>query len=431
MWWERRHKPDPVCAPGEADPDLDVPHTRRVAEPFVTLLMLAVGIAITIAIRAQVFGFRSGDLFDCLMGWCDKIERMGLAGAIGTGDINYNAPYLYVLWLATKLPFKRALFLKVVSICFDYVCAGAVATIVYRLQRSRLRAAVAAFAVLVTPTVVFNSAVWGQCDVIHTTLLVVALAMAIEGRLKVSVALFGLAFAVKLQAIFLFPLLAVWLIRRELRWPTLLLVPAVFLACLLPAWAAGSSLPGLLGMYPMQTGQANELTVNAPSIFALLPDERQWLSGFGIWFTVATVFMVSLACVYARVPTTPVLMIQQATVFACLIPFLLPHMHDRYVFLGDVLSVLYAFLVPRRFWIALLVVGASFSSYFSYLFSKQPVPLSIAAVMLGTASIFLTFDLLRALYPSAFEAPAPEGADMAGQNNGVTESRRTFRAHRL
>jgi hypothetical protein len=66
-----------------------------------------------------------------------------------------------------------------------------------------------------------------------------------------------------------------------------------------------------------------------------------------------------------------------------------------------------AFLVPRRFWIALLAVGACFTSHFSYLFGKVPVPLPVAAVMLGTASICLTFDLLRALYPASFGALEP------------------------
>jgi uncharacterized membrane protein YhdT len=156
-------------------------------------------------------------------------------------------------------------------------------------------------------------------------------------------------------------------------------------------------------IYPRQIQQASGgLTENAPTIFAFLPDESRWFSGFGLWFAVAAIFMVALACMYTRVPITPILTVQQATVFACLVPFLLPHMHDRYVFFGDVLSVIYAFLVPRRFWIALCVVGASFASYFAYLFGKMPIPLPIAAIMLGTASIFLTFDLLRALYPTAF-----------------------------
>jgi Gpi18-like mannosyltransferase len=283
----------------------------------------------------------------------------------------------------------------------------AVAVLVHRICRSWLRSAIAAFALLVTPTVVFNGALWGQCDMIHTSLLVLALVASLDGRQRVCAALFGLAFAMKLQAVFLFPLLAVWVVRRQMRWSTLLLVPTVFLICLLPAWGAGSHFADLLMIYPNQTQQATGLTVNAPNLFAMLPDEDRWLGGFGLWFAIAAIFMVALACMYTRVLVTPVLAIQQATTFACLVPFLLPHMHDRYVFLGDVFSVLYAFLAPRRFWIALFVVGSSFTSYFSYLFGKSPVPLPLAAVMLGTASGFLTFDLLRALYPTAFPNPSP------------------------
>ena len=282
----------------------------------------------------------------------------------------------------------------------------------------------ASFVLLVTPTVVFNGALWGQCDMVFAAPLVVALAAAFNKRYYLTTALFGLAIAIKLQAIFLFPMLGVWFLRKELPWRSLLLIPVVFFICLVPAWVAGCSLIDLLisllpppltvhGLWhktPSPTSESGSWSkttrLNSPSIFNLLADDERWLGAFGLWFAIAAVFMGMVACLYSKKRPTVSLTTQQAVMFSCLTPFLLPHMHERYIFLGDVISVLYAFLRPRHFWLTLLVVGASFVSYFPFLFEKVPVPLSAASVMLGGASIFLFFDLLRTMYPGAFAEPS-------------------------
>jgi len=386
-----------------------VPLIRRdVRQYLLSTLLIAVGFAVTVGIRVQLFSYHSGDMNDCLLRWCDSIKETGLVQALKSGSIDYNVPYIYFLWLVTELPFDRVWVIKSLSILCDYGCALAAGLIVWRIHRSALRAAAAAFALLIAPTVVFNGAFWGQSDMVYTAPLIAAIAAALGKRHATAAVFFGLAIAVKLQAVFLLPLIGVWVLRKEFPWRPLLLMPLVFLLCLVPAWIAGCSLVDLLAIYPRQTNHATELTSNAPSIFVFLPNNAEWFGTFGLWFAVAAIFLVSLACICTRIRTTASLTIRQAATFACLAPFLLPRMHERYVFLGDVLCVLYAFIRPKHFWVALLVIGASFASYFKFLFGSLPVPLSIASLMLGTACVFLVFDLLRSMYPSAF------GVDVSG-----------------
>ena len=56
-----------------------------------------------------------------------------------------------------------------------------------------------------------------------------------------------------------------------------------------------------------------------------------------------------------------------ALLFAIGIPFLLPHMHDRYFFGADMLSLVLGFVSPMYFAVALLVEFASFLGYHAYL----------------------------------------------------------------
>ena len=65
-------------------------------------------------------------------------------------------------------------------------------------------------------------------------------------------ALFGLAFAFKLQAVFLLPVLVVVIIVNRHRLRALLAVPAAFFAALLPALIAGRGLLSQLAIYPAQ-----------------------------------------------------------------------------------------------------------------------------------------------------------------------------------
>jgi Gpi18-like mannosyltransferase len=254
---------------------------------------------------------------------------------------------------------------------------------------------------------------WGQCDMLYVVPLVAALVARAYRRRYLTAALFGLAISVKLQAVFLFPLLGVWVLRKEIPLRALALAPLTFVLTLVPAWLAGASFTELITIYPRQVDHSGGLSFGAPNLFAWLPDDGRWLAGFALWFAAAVTFMVMLACLYSRERSSPTLMIKQALLFSCLTPFLLPHMHERYIFLGDVLSVLYVFVLPRHFWIALLVIGASFVSYFSFLFGKMPISLSLAACMLCAACVFLLFDLLRSLYPAAFAKSAPQTSGQA------------------
>jgi Gpi18-like mannosyltransferase len=375
---------------------------RQVRKHGRAILLATVGLVITIAIRVQLFDFHSSDLDRFGLVWFKNLQKLGLGEALKSGNVDYNPTYIYLLWLLTKLPFSHLVLIKLSSVVCDYACAASLAFIVYHVHRSKLRASIAGFALLCTPTVVFNSSLWGQCDMVFALPLMLALAAALRKNYYLTSALFGVALAVKLQAIFLFPLLGIWVLRKEFPWRPLLLIPMIFFASLVPAWIAGCSLADLLMIYPNQTVNYTSLNMNAPSIFNLLPDNGTWFGPFGLWFASAVTFMAAIACLYAQKSTTAILTIQMAMMFSCLIPFLLPRMHERYMFLGDVIGVLYAFLRPKHFWVSLLVIGASFASYFPFLFNSTPVPPAIASLMLGLASIFLVFDLIRSLYPMAF-----------------------------
>ena len=100
-----------------------------------------------------------------------------------------------------------------------------------------------------------------------------------------------------------------------------------------------------------------------------------------------------------------------ALLFSLLVPYLLPHMHERYFFAADVLAVLYAVAVPRRWWVPVAVTTASLLSYLPYLFATpSAVPFPALSLVMGAALLAVLHDVLTAppAGPVAPAAPVPE-----------------------
>ena len=86
-----------------------------------------------------------------------------------------------------------------------------------------------------------------------------------------------------------------------------------------------------------------------------------------------------------------------ALFFAIFLPFVMPKIHDRYFFLADMLSVLYAARYKNRRFMPLLVVGASFMCYVPYLMRQNPIDERWLAVMMLLALVIVSHDLLAGM----------------------------------
>jgi hypothetical protein len=96
-----------------------------------------------------------------------------------------------------------------------------------------------------------------------------------------------------------------------------------------------------------------------------------------------------------------------AVVLAIGVPFFLPHMHERYFFLADVLTACWACADRRRALVCILTVGASLGSYLVYLRLQYNVIISIwgvrfvmaaEAAMMLAALILSVIELIRYLH---------------------------------
>ncbi len=367
-------------------------------------------------LRKSLLPWVSVDMTTFYLPWYNFILSHGGFAALKFNFADLNVPYLYLIVIATHLPFSAITNLKLISIMFDMVLAGFTFLIVRKAYGQSLVPLLAACAVLFLPSIFINSSFWGETDSSYVALSLGAIYFLSSKRYFWSFVFWGLAISVKLQAIFVFPVLLMVLLSGEVPLLYFLIIPAVYLILLIPALIAGRGFVDLLFIYVSQSNIYHCLTMNAHNVYQWLSSGcyfNQQVKQGGIIFTVALVLIVSLVVLHSRKKLTPVRIIRLSFLFSLLLPFLLPTMHERYFYLADVLSVVYAFYMPRRFYLAMITQLTSFLSYMPFLFGNSPIPLPYVAFAPLFVIAMVAWDLIIDLYLRAtLLQPPDQSADL-------------------
>jgi len=371
-----------------------------------TLVML-LPIGAAMLIRAFCLDHATKDYEDFLSQWYTYFQQNGgfeaIAGSVG----DYNVPYLYFMAAISYLSVPDLYLIKLFSILWDVLLAWSCLRLVRSLTRERQgsTAPLIAFgAALFLPTVVLNGAYWAQCDVIYGALAIHAAALVLEGNNKTSVALMAVAFAFKLQAVFVLPLWGVLWLSGRVKFRELWVFPLAYLAVILPAAIMGKPLGDILGIYIHQMGEYPRLVLNAPSVYQFIPygtqlDEKL-ASKLGIAAAGALVLALLALGFWLKGRLEQDIAMTVAVILCIGVPFFLPHMHERYFFLADVFTLCWACANVRRIPAAVLVSGSSLASYCVYLRLKYNFVVSLGGMrfVMGTEAFAMLMALVFTLW---------------------------------
>lgn len=375
-----------------------------IRDDLTVMLLIALLFGAGMIIRALCLNHITSDYADFLQKWVERFRVMG-ASAFSDRFSDYNMPYLYFLYFFSKLPLNDLYLIKALSIAFDVLNVVVAVRIALHFKLSVNRQMVVAAAVWLAPTMWLNSGFWGQCDSIYAFFILCAFYFILIRRPTLSVGAAALAFSFKLQAIFFLPIYLVFLIAKRVRWRDALAFPVVYVASVLPAMLMGKPLSQILSVYTTQVGLYDDrLNLNSPSVYALIPATAPhdvfFLMGIllavvflGVWFVMAW---------RGRERIDDATLMLFAFVFCAGIPWLLPSMHERYFYLADLFSIFVAVLIPRRFYVAPMVIYASYGGYHAYLF-LQYLPfggLAFPSLLVVTATGLISSDLYRRLFPA-------------------------------
>ena len=364
--------------------------------------IILTGIVLAILIRYPLLSFFSHDYYYKIRIWINVIRHGGF-WAFKDNFSTYNPPYLYLLYLMVRFfpDTSNVLVAKIPSLITDFICAYFVYLLVKIKYPNRFYPVFAAFTFLFLPTVILNSAFWGQADVLYTTPLIASLYFLIKKKNVLAFLAFGVSLAFKLQAVFLAPLLLALFFRKEVSWKHFLLIPLVLFIAIIPSWIAGRSLTELVSVYLFQADMYQQLTMDAATAYNWLPDIRSnqiYFTSVAVIFTATLSFFFAAVVYKSRAKLTADLMIKLGLVSVLFVPFFLPKMHDRYFYPADVLSIVFAFFFPEYFFVPVIIELVSFFSYQPTLFNVTPVPFAILSGGVFVILVLLVKDMVMNLF---------------------------------
>lgn len=342
-------------------------HSKR------ALILAAVLTAAALAARAWLYPFESGDYLGFLQPWTEFFRKNGGFKALASFPGNYNPPYMYFLAAFSYFDISELYLIKTLSVLFDVLLAWSCMKLLSVFTDSKPKMMAAFFVILYMPTVMTNGAYWAQCDSIYTFFAIYALYLGLRGKGAGSMISLAASLAFKLQAVFIIPAFFVLLLGRRIKWQHLLVFPAAYVVFMLPAAAAGKPLLDALTLYVSQAGTVGDaMNYNAPSLTSMFSwsGDTAHYSVLLILAAFALVIAVYTAAIIYRRRLSDRVILGLTLVLAIGIPFMLPHMHDRYFYVSGMLTVVLAFSDVRFLAVPVFAELASLHCYYAY-FSRH------------------------------------------------------------
>jgi Gpi18-like mannosyltransferase len=315
-------------------------------------------------LKPILFPFKTGDYRNFLLPWINFIETHGYFSALQFDFHNYMPPYIYLLVLIAKMGFNPLFSIKVASVLFEYLLAFFIGKIITLKYKNNLFVWISLAIVPLLPTVMLNSSYLSQCDSIYAAFAVGSIYFLLKKQPWTAALFLGLAFVFKLQTLLLLPFFFVMLLRKQIRFHHFLLLPAIYFLSILPVFLLGRPLDELLSIYIRQSNHYKYLTMNFPNLYIWISNhyyEAAKLAGLCVTFLVTLVAGLLLS--RKNLVFTFDQWIRLAFLSAVATPFLLPGMHERYMYMGDVLGIVYLMVIRRNFYFPAGILLVSFYSY--------------------------------------------------------------------
>ena len=327
---------------------------------------------IALLVRFMTFHFESHDYIAFLAPWFNYLKNNDGIFALAHYPGNYNAPYMTIMALLTYIPIKSLYSIKFVSVIFDFGLALSSAYLVkYLVNKNKDFCFFITYTVILfLPEVLMNSGIWGQCDSGYTMFIILALIYLIKEKYIISFIHLGIAFSLKLQFIFILPLfIVIYVVKKRYSILHFLIIPLVNFILCLPAIIIGKPIGELIAIYFGQVNEYKEyMSLNFLNLYSLVDNNGKILYYVGIILTVIVCFLMLLYIIVKKVKFNDQKMLNLGLWFVVIVTYLLPCMHERYLYMGGILAVIYYIVYKKNYSLMIGIIMCTIMTYFHYLF---------------------------------------------------------------
>ena len=383
-----------------------------------TVLNIALALVI-ISLYAQCYPMIQPDYFKFLLPWLEAIQNSDGLSAFSTAFSNYTGGYITVLWLVESLsPITNDLFiLKLTAVLGSLLVAFSIYDILKSLNFSKKTALTAALCVLLLPTIWLNGIVYAQADAFYGAFIVLCMAMIIRNKPKQAILLFALAVSIKLQAIIFAPVMIAYLLRRPSNLVLLLLaLPLIYMATNAIYLIAGRPLADVISIYFDQATYFERLSLNAANPWYLIQSNLPHAVISAIYKPAVLVglcagiaFSGFIILRLRRVAVTDfATWLYCAAISTSVLPYILPKMHERFFFMGELFIFILIWLKPK-YAIACLSIQLSGFLMYSLYFDAFAIGNFLGhSTRANFGIIFMTLAIYMLFSNARNAAPAPK-----------------------
>ncbi len=343
--------------------------------------------ALSLTIRYLVITYPTNDVVGYILnGWMNEIEKAGFKNFY-TINADYSPLYLFLLACFTKLPKGEKIsingysyyindmyYVKSVYFLMDLLIALGIYLIVRHVTKDRVKATIGYCVFLLLPVQFTNSALWGNADSMYFCCFIYCLYFLLKRKDHLVWFFFGLSLSLKMQSVFILPFLFYVMFSGRLKFYPIYMAFVALMLSFLPSYICGASFNEPFHYFIAQVGGYSQLTLGCANFWKFfsavnMDSASSPLNKASIFIGLSMILLFTAIVYIRKIKLTEENIVYTACFLIGIVPFFLPHMHERYFYSLDVLLVLYALIKNerKRYFLVPLMQISSGIAYYHYM----------------------------------------------------------------
>lgn len=336
--------------------------------------------------------------------WTQTYKEIGIMKGLSQTIGDYYVPLNLVYALAALTPWEPYVAISAFSCIFEYIGAFFVYKLFAFLYPSVEKKIVILSSILCLflPAMMFNSSLWKQCDSIYVCFLIISLYYMVKDKASRAFIFLGIAFSIKLQAIFLIPLyLIIYIAKKSYSILQFLWLPLIFLIAGIPCIIAGRGIRATYFTYFAQMGEGTSecygMVSNFPNIYNFgLDNYYDQLHVVAVLVVLAIMITSAIFCKANKdklISNNGLLVYMGLWLIWTMLMFM-PGMHERYDYFLVMIFTAYAVIVRRKMvLIAVILNVINIITYANAIFTSDIISIAAISIIYIAAYLFVTADL--------------------------------------
>lgn len=387
------------------------------------LVAFFVVLVLGIYVRIVFLPFETEDTLGYFAHWVDLFRDLGFKTSIGAKIGDYSPMYTMVLLLMSLVPGDSVTIVKIVPIICDFINAFACVLIYKEITGKKffsLGGILVWAATVFSPVAILNSSCWGMCDGVYTTFILfgtyylLKLSRGVNKASEWAVIFFALAFSCKFQSVFSLPVLFVfWALQKRSKENTgvklsqFVWFPVVYFITSIPMFLAGQTLPYLFSQYITEANEYNDfLSLRYYNLYSLIGTRVTGANSVDGYFALGMALaLIAVLCVYyglykKDIELKGTVLIKVSVLTVLMLVYILPSMHERYAYAGELLIILLAILERKYVVSAIITLACTLVTYADYLLGAEAFTYPVPAWVVAVARLFVIVFFVKDLFIS-------------------------------